>query len=602
MLTSRFMRLARRSIPALAVLALAGGAPAQEKPAPDARTYFETAQVNLINVEVFVTDRAGKPVTGLTRDDFEVFEDGHPVTITNFYAAEGSAPQSVVAPGAAEKPAPAPEALLPVEQRLSVIVFVDDSGITEAARNLALGPVHDLLLSCLRIPHTQAMIVTLDKRAHVRQEFTSDIALLDAALAKVRKSPADPAAGAIGDALITRAMDRIELPSQPTDFSVSARKSGIESADFEREEALSLLSAIRSSVEASYERTRSMMASMSEFISSLAGFPGRKVVFYFGNGLPMRPGESLLQRWETRFGNANLEPGFSAGLEASQTSLTSEFHNVVARANSDRVMFYAIDARGSAQLRGASAEQALLDPEPGSGDSEELSKVQSLLYLTSATGGTTIASTPRPSPALDGALEDLQTYYSLAYAAPRIGDGKEHAITVKVRREGVKVRYRRHYMDKTADDRVIERNLSALLHNSGSNSLNMDISVGSPTRRDGKVFTVPLLVTVPLDKLLLVQAGEAHHGSVSIFIAAKDLDDRITPPVKRIFPITIPNDKLNLALGQSAQFVFEMLMTRGPQTVAVSLRDDLASVESTVSARFTVAEPARRSTIPGQGS
>src|SRR5205809_6935145 len=45
----------------------------------------ETIEVRVTNVDVVVTDRAGNPVHGLTRDDFELLENGKPQTITNFY-------------------------------------------------------------------------------------------------------------------------------------------------------------------------------------------------------------------------------------------------------------------------------------------------------------------------------------------------------------------------------------------------------------------------------------------------------------------------------------------------------------------------------------
>src|SRR5438128_4599961 len=51
----------------------------------------ERIEVTVINVDVSVTDRAGHPVTGMTRDDFEVFEDGKPQKITNFYTIERAA-------------------------------------------------------------------------------------------------------------------------------------------------------------------------------------------------------------------------------------------------------------------------------------------------------------------------------------------------------------------------------------------------------------------------------------------------------------------------------------------------------------------------------
>ena len=588
---SRLIALLRHPATAVAAVALALGAPAQDKPDNQKRLFFDTVQVNLISVEVFVMDRAGNPVTGLQREDFEVFEDGRPVNVTNFFAADPFVPAPAPAAVAESPAASASEEpkLPPVEQRLSVVVFVDNSGITAAERNMALRNAREMLATCLRLPHTQAMVVTLDLRAHVRQTFTSDPQLVGAALDKVEREPADPAAGAINTSMIERAMSRVALPPQ---FNPSAGGRGgrLESRDFEREEALSILQTIRSTAAEARERTRATLVSTTDFIGSLAGLPGRKVVFYVGNGLSLNPGESLFMKWQSRFGQAGLERGFSAPLEARGLSLSSDFRNLVARANAGRVTFYAIDASGGIAPGAPSAEQSVLDPEPGINTSETMGKQHSMQHLAFATGGVAIAATPDPSSTFARLLKDLDTYYSLAYPAPRMGDGKDHAITVKVRREGAVVRYRRHYLDKTADDRVVERNLSALLHDSGSNSLDVEVAVGTPLPRSGGAFSVPLVVAVPLGKLVLLPEGDAHRGSVSIFLAAKDLDDRITPPVKRHFSVSIPNSSLVAALGQIGSYTFELVMARGPQTVAVSVRDDLAQTESTVTARFWVGE------------
>ena len=86
------------------VFALAASLAAQEKVA-------ETIEVRVANVDVVVTDRTGHPVHGLTKDDFEILENGKPQTITNFYEV-GSAPSlplTVSTPSSGQTPPPVPQ-------------------------------------------------------------------------------------------------------------------------------------------------------------------------------------------------------------------------------------------------------------------------------------------------------------------------------------------------------------------------------------------------------------------------------------------------------------------------------------------------------------
>src|SRR5258708_11563581 len=64
-----------------------------QAPAP----YVEKLDVRVINVDVIVTDRKGNRVTGLTKDDFEIYQNGIPKPISNFYEVITE-----------KKPAPAP--------------------------------------------------------------------------------------------------------------------------------------------------------------------------------------------------------------------------------------------------------------------------------------------------------------------------------------------------------------------------------------------------------------------------------------------------------------------------------------------------------------
>ena len=55
--------------------------------APRADAQF-TSGVSVVEVYASVTDQKGEPITGLTRTDFDVREDGQPQTLTNFAAGE----------------------------------------------------------------------------------------------------------------------------------------------------------------------------------------------------------------------------------------------------------------------------------------------------------------------------------------------------------------------------------------------------------------------------------------------------------------------------------------------------------------------------------
>ena len=59
---------------------------AQAPPAPPDVTF--QVEVNYVDVDVVVTDEKGNFVSGLTRDDFEVFEDGKPQKVDTFAYVE----------------------------------------------------------------------------------------------------------------------------------------------------------------------------------------------------------------------------------------------------------------------------------------------------------------------------------------------------------------------------------------------------------------------------------------------------------------------------------------------------------------------------------
>lgn len=72
------------------IAALTGGPLVAQKAPPktppgELQPLTERIDVRVIGVDVVVTDKKGNAVNGLTRDDFQIFENGIEKPISNFY-------------------------------------------------------------------------------------------------------------------------------------------------------------------------------------------------------------------------------------------------------------------------------------------------------------------------------------------------------------------------------------------------------------------------------------------------------------------------------------------------------------------------------------
>ena len=143
-------------------------------------------QVDIVSVDVFVTDRAGVPVPNLRLDDFELFEDGRPQVITSF--AEVNIP---INPPPPFFPTVRPDVATNEgsDGRLYVIA------LDEIAPDLALRARHYLrtFIEGHFEPNDVGAVVNLGRaRRAEAQDFTSDRGLLLAAIDKLKGWPPTP--------------------------------------------------------------------------------------------------------------------------------------------------------------------------------------------------------------------------------------------------------------------------------------------------------------------------------------------------------------------------------------------------------------------------
>jgi len=155
--------------PFLIVLSIVLGAPllaqTQKSPAPSpspspSPTATFPSQVEVVNVDVVVADKKGNPITGLTKDDFTLLDEGQPQAITSFEAV--TIPEPVAAGASpASPPAPPPVSSNHVDAsnrnaRTFSIVF-DDIHLTAAQAHRAKTAISAFLKSGTR----EGDIVTL---------------------------------------------------------------------------------------------------------------------------------------------------------------------------------------------------------------------------------------------------------------------------------------------------------------------------------------------------------------------------------------------------------------------------------------------------------
>ncbi|HKH48418.1 MAG TPA: VWA domain-containing protein [Thermoanaerobaculia bacterium] len=583
--------------------------------------FGEAVDVNVINVDVYVTDKNGRPVTGLRKEDFELREDGKRVEITNFEALAGTSPPAQAEPAApvpAAAPERPPEAAAPpppASDPLHLVVYVDNFNIQPAHRARALQQIREYLDGEVA-PGDRVMVVTYDRSGlHVRQAFTDDRAALARALeetthvsanggdiARERRSALD-----VMYALQDEAIAMYQVGSKRESRGDSGEGDPGEGMDVPC--SLRIADPIKAYAEAAQQDVLRTIASLKLFVNSLSGLPGRKVLLHVSDGIAVTPGEELFQVLAELCGGAGTTSGLSGSMsdpasqpqdarrfggrayQASQAMLDAQrygtakdWSELAAHANANRVTLYTLQASGL-EAGGASAE------DQGGGRDQVLrlgtimnietnNRRDSLNVLASDTGGRAIFNANDLRPELARIQQDLDTYYSLGFAPRRFGDGREHRIDVKLKRADLRVRHRRSYRDKSPLERAADRTLAALFYGAEENPLEVSLDVGEVRPAEGRTFSVPLRLRIPLFKLFLQDNLTNLVGKVRLLVATQGAGGA-TSKVRQVeIPVRIPRDKALVALGKFFQYELTLTMTAGDQRVAVAIQDTTTSQTS----------------------
>jgi VWFA-related protein len=559
----------------LAAIVASAAAAQSVEPTPPAPTFFETVDVNVINVEVIVTD-GGKPVRGLGRDDFELYDDGKPIEITNFYAVDEATAEAT--PG--EEDGVGRDPL----DRDSIIIVVDNTFIAPGERKqvfLALERELERLLTA----GAQVMVVNKDRTIKIEQGFTSDRVAIETALAAIAKHG--------GTSAMRRSTERAILRDIAIGTRALSDSDAGDTASFGGEldvgvaDAVMTLNQVAAYASETFQDVRRSVQTLRAFFNSLSGLPGRKSVLYVSDGLPLRPAEFLYRAWFDKYSVYSSEAGVSNPEEAADGyDTTQEVIELVADASSNRIAFYTVSSGTTPASSSASPRNAGFRDVTRIAAEMVAPDLQGLMLLARSTGGDAAAEVASVDNLVLQLTDDLTSYYSLGYASPHGGDGKVHKVEVKVKRPGVRVRYLETYRDKNSDQRMGDRTLSALLLESGANPLEVRVEVKDAQRDKKDTWVVPIEVRLPIAKVALVPEATSHVGSLSVFIVVRDEEGRVSDPTKVHLPVNIPNAQFASSMTGEAAYATNIRMRSGEQTLGVGVRDDLSEIGSTVNVKL----------------
>ncbi len=595
-------RLTPLFLPALLVAAAAASQSdaAPKRPAESAAppAYAEEVEVNVVSVDVVVTDSAGRPVLGLERDDFELIEDGEPVELTNFSAIGGARPTAPkrVAETAPEAPPAAPARQ--AEPPAAVVLYFDNSTLIQAHRNRVLDDVKGFVDGLAG--RARFLVVAFNPGLTLVSPFTDDPEAVRAALDRVAKMPTSGVQSARERSSTRDGMSAIwsnwENSKGWGEGPDSGEKRGIDSAkalgtrgrffDPCVEAWPEMLNLIEIYANSEVNRVRTAQAGLLGLTRALVGVPGRKYVLYLSDGLELVPAMAeyeMLGEWcpeRVRELNADY----------SRFDQTSVFEELTALANAHRVTFYALDTTG---LSGSSAVSAELDDKRFA-PSAQVDTIRrenlrgSLFTIADQTAGRAIFNANRPAPELADMAQDISNYYSLGFRPRKGWDGEVHKVKVKLAPgagDGYRLRYRTRYRALPEVERVAERTLTALVLGAADNPLGISVEALAATALEGGRYQVPLAITLPIDRLTLLAEGGAKRGEVRVVVAVAKPEEHRNSLFERSIPVEIaerPADGKHVV-------TIQLRFLPGSHVIGLGVEDRLGKVVSFLQTEIEVA-------------
>jgi len=506
----------------------------------------EKIDVSVVNVDVTVTDRHGQPVAGLTQNDFVVFEDGKPQTITNFYLVENA--------GVHETTNAAAEAKRPEQRfRRKVLVLIDNRNTTKHARNEALVKLEQFIDAHFDDGRYDWSIATLDSRVHLVLPMTSDKRVLHSVVQEIQRH---------GTTHELRALighgDSAAAPMGTDDASgdrvhQQIASFGTENKNFDQEMNLA-------------EQTMFAASSTAAIVEAARAFgsgEGRKMILLVTGHMPFGNVSPL-----SRVGEGPMLANHIENITRNDRQLTTLRDHLIHEANASNTSFYIIDAEGlePPALDGVSAFSTAFTP--GSAAQDHSAEY----WLASETGGAYF-----PGNRMEQSFEEFDrraaNFYSLGFVSKHPADMRYHRLVVRLKgHSGLKLQYRDGYSSGETDVQLVRALRSPLGAAMQLKTMPLSLIVGDPQYR-GVTALVSLQAAMAMESLQYITDGTGSRTRLHVYVSIFDSDGRNITLAKSFADITVlPNET---ATGPMTITLPPLSLGKGTYNVVVAVRDEL---------------------------
>jgi VWFA-related protein len=493
--------------------------------------FAEEVDVRVIDVDVIVTDRQGNPLLNLTRENFQLLEDGRPVEIRYFSRiadgrlsdepalAAGETTQTAAAPAGAHSP-------------VTWVFFMDQTSMQPSRRNMTLKQLRAFVDRAM-LPGDKVMVANNDGASlRIEQGPTEDRSAIITTFTKLEGKGVHQ-----GNATSRASQVRMEL-SRVSDEDPQA--------DYLATELAQQIALI---IEEEEMRTKNAVAAIDALVDTLAKMEGRLAFVYVGAGFNTLPGQALTDAFRARFPARATDPAAPKPEERRQW-IERQITGLYEKLSATRVTVYTVQAGDTWMV---SAEQQNRQTIGGDieGASSELAEGASARELAQRTGGLYFRANPQLAQQLDRVRSDLSNYYSLGYV-PQGDPGVTHRVRIKVNVDGARVRHRETVRERTHPEeaarveiaRLVQPQVAATLPKaapSEANPLGIAIQAQAPKRENwAKEFTLPFNFSIQLETLTFVKREVTSRAEFSMQFTVSAPDGTVWPLETREQSLEVP--------------------------------------------------------------